>query len=221
MSALFNLLGRRRAPWAIGALIACSLIAGALLGTASASSDPTPVPVTITPAQPVYLVHNGDTAHAAITLTTSGGVALDRPVTVNYQTGGMLTVGSGSAARTLDSTAVAGSDYNTASGSITFPAGTASGTTMSFDVATLRQRTPSEAKTIITSLSTTDTATRIANFPTVVIDAHGLPYLNASLPISQRVSDLLSRMSVAEKVGQMTQADRTCSRARRRPAIRH
>ena len=81
---------------------------------------------------------------------------------------------------------------------------------MSFDVVTLRRHRPAEAKTINTSLSTADSATTIVNDPpTVVIDAHGLPYLNPSLPISQRVSDLLSRMSVAEKVGQMTQADRS------------
>ena len=210
LDGLRDLLGRRRVRWALGALIVCPLIAGALIGPQSASSDPAPVPVTITPAQPVYLVHNGDTAHVAITLTTSGAVALDRSVTVNYQTGGTLTVGNGSAAKTLDSTAVAGTDYNAAAGSVTFPAGTASGTTMTFDVVTLPHHQAAESKTINTSLSTSDTATKIVNDPpTVVIDAHGFPYLNASLPIKQRVSDLLSRMSVAEKVGQMTQADRS------------
>src|SRR5262249_3057952 len=35
-----------------------------------------------------------------------------------------------------------------------------------------------------------------------------LPYENPVLPVSQRVQDLLSRMSLAEKVGQMTQAER-------------
>ncbi len=35
-----------------------------------------------------------------------------------------------------------------------------------------------------------------------------LPYQDPSLPISQRVSDLLGRMTLAEKVGQMTQAER-------------
>ncbi len=35
-----------------------------------------------------------------------------------------------------------------------------------------------------------------------------LPYQNASLPIRQRVSDLLGRMTLAEKIGQMTQAER-------------
>jgi len=35
-----------------------------------------------------------------------------------------------------------------------------------------------------------------------------LPYENPMLPVSQRVQDLMSRMSLAEKIGQMTQAER-------------
>ncbi|HEY2320050.1 MAG TPA: glycoside hydrolase family 3 N-terminal domain-containing protein, partial [Solirubrobacteraceae bacterium] len=35
-----------------------------------------------------------------------------------------------------------------------------------------------------------------------------LPYQNPMLPVSQRVQDLLSRMTLAEKIGQMTQAER-------------
>jgi beta-glucosidase len=38
--------------------------------------------------------------------------------------------------------------------------------------------------------------------------ADGLPYEDAALPIDQRVSDLLGRMSLDEKIGQMTQAER-------------
>src|SRR3954454_20139678 len=38
--------------------------------------------------------------------------------------------------------------------------------------------------------------------------AASLPYQNASLPVRQRVNDLLSRMTLAEKIGQMTQAER-------------
>jgi beta-glucosidase len=36
----------------------------------------------------------------------------------------------------------------------------------------------------------------------------GLPYENGRLPVQQRVADLLSRMTLEEKVGQMTQAER-------------
>ncbi|WP_318207717.1 glycoside hydrolase family 3 protein [Streptomyces sp. SJL17-1] len=47
-----------------------------------------------------------------------------------------------------------------------------------------------------------------AETPQVVVNAHGLPYQNARLPVKKRVADLLSRMSLAEKAGQMTQAER-------------
>jgi len=36
----------------------------------------------------------------------------------------------------------------------------------------------------------------------------GLPYENAKLPVAKRVADLLGRMTLAEKVGQMTQTER-------------
>ncbi|QLQ36725.2 glycoside hydrolase family 3 N-terminal domain-containing protein [Micromonospora robiginosa] len=41
-----------------------------------------------------------------------------------------------------------------------------------------------------------------------VAAAQTLPYQDSSLPASQRVADLLSRMSLDEKIGQMTQAER-------------
>ncbi len=37
---------------------------------------------------------------------------------------------------------------------------------------------------------------------------HGLPYENARLPVAERVADLLGRMTLSEKVGQMTQTER-------------
>ncbi len=46
------------------------------------------------------------------------------------------------------------------------------------------------------------------DLPNVVINAHGLPYLDKKLAIDKRVKDLLSRMSLDEKIGQMTQAER-------------
>ncbi|WP_433199871.1 glycoside hydrolase family 3 N-terminal domain-containing protein [Dactylosporangium sp. CS-047395] len=39
------------------------------------------------------------------------------------------------------------------------------------------------------------------------------PYLDPSLPVSQRVADLMSRMSLDEKLGQMTQAERASASA--------
>lgn len=40
------------------------------------------------------------------------------------------------------------------------------------------------------------------------IPAQGLPYEDAALPVTPRVADLLARMTLAEKVGQMTQTER-------------
>jgi beta-glucosidase len=42
----------------------------------------------------------------------------------------------------------------------------------------------------------------------VAVARHGLPYQNARLPVARRVADLLGRMTLAEKVGQMTQTER-------------
>jgi beta-glucosidase len=39
------------------------------------------------------------------------------------------------------------------------------------------------------------------------VEPGAAPYRNAKLPISQRVDDLLGRMTLAEKVGLMTQVD--------------
>src|SRR3954471_717609 len=44
--------------------------------------------------------------------------------------------------------------------------------------------------------------------PAVGQGAATLPYQNARLPVARRVDDLLSRMTLAEKIGQMTQAER-------------
>ena len=163
-------LGRR---WMLLGLAAAALTWAAIAGQPARSAT-TPVPVTVSAARPVYLVHAGQTAQPGLVLTTAGGVPLDRSVTVNYQTGGSLPVGGGSAQRNLPSTATAGTDYTAASGSITFPAGTPSGATKTFSVATLPSHTASDAKTINTTLSTTDSAANVTDDPpTVVIDATG------------------------------------------------
>ncbi|MCQ4045255.1 glycoside hydrolase family 3 protein [Streptomyces rubrisoli] len=44
--------------------------------------------------------------------------------------------------------------------------------------------------------------------PPATVGGRTLPYLNPHLPVERRVSDLLSRMTLTEKVGQMTQAER-------------
>ncbi|MER8060341.1 MULTISPECIES: glycoside hydrolase family 3 N-terminal domain-containing protein [unclassified Streptomyces] len=141
----------------------------------------------------VYPVTGGGTAHVRVTLATTGAKPVDDPVTVTYATGG--------------GTATAGQDYTPVSGTLTFPAGTPSGSTRTIAVPTRKDRTAEPAETIPLKL-TVDGAKAPTETPQVVIDAHGLPYLNPKLPVRKRVADLLSRMSLAEKAGQMTQAER-------------
>ncbi|MEU7301702.1 glycoside hydrolase family 3 N-terminal domain-containing protein [Streptomyces sp. NPDC007189] len=147
----------------------------------------------VTTGAPVYPVKAGGTARVQVTLATTGDRPVDDPVTVSYSTGG--------------GTATAGRDYTPVEGTLTFPAGTASGTTRTIEVPTRPNRAPSAAKTIPLKLTVTG-AKAPAETPQVVIDAHGLPYQNAKLPVKKRVADLLSRMSLQEKAGQMTQAER-------------
>ena len=141
----------------------------------------------------MYAVDPGDTATVGIKLTTNSDKPLDHDVTVNY------SLGTG--------TATAGTDYTDASGSVTFATGAASGSVQTFTVQTLPNSTPSEAKTIPIQLTATGADVTLDK-PVVVINAHGLPYLNPNLPVAQRVADLMSRMTLADKIGQMTQAER-------------
>ncbi|MEU6952820.1 glycoside hydrolase family 3 N-terminal domain-containing protein [Streptomyces sp. NPDC045714] len=143
-------------------------------------------------------VKNGATAQLTLSVATTGSVPTEEPVTVRYTTKG--------------GTAEAGRDYTPATGSHTFPAGTASGTTHEVTVRTAKAPKPAGAKTIPLELTVTGAKAPEEN-PQVVIDAHGLPYQNAKLPVKQRVADLLGRMSPAEKAGQMTQAERNALRA--------
>ncbi|MDH6587494.1 beta-glucosidase [Streptomyces sp. SAI-133] len=141
----------------------------------------------------VYPVDEGGTATVKVTVATTGSAPIDEPVTVAYETAG------GTASP---------SDYTALKGELTFPAGTASGTTRTVRVHTLKDKAAAEAAETVPLKLTVTGAKAPAETPQVVIDAHGLPYLNAKLPVRKRVADLLSRMSLAEKAGQMTQAER-------------
>ncbi|MEU1281638.1 glycoside hydrolase family 3 N-terminal domain-containing protein [Streptomyces sp. NPDC005805] len=147
----------------------------------------------------VYPVGEGGTARARITVGTTGAVPLDEPVTVAYRTG-------------EDGRAEPGKDFEPVSGTVTFPAGTASGTSHTVSVTTKKDRSAEAAETIPLQLTVTG-AKAPAETPQIVIDAHGLPYLDARLPVKKRVADLLSRMTLAEKAGQMTQAERNALRS--------
>ncbi|BCM69686.1 putative glycosyl hydrolase, secreted [Streptomyces sp. EAS-AB2608] len=147
----------------------------------------------VTTDAPVVPVREGGTARVKVTVATTGEQPLTEPVTVTYAT--------------ADGTAASGTDYTPVSGTLTFPAGTASGTVRTVAVPTRRDKAAEPAETVPLRLTVTG-AKAPAETPQVVIDAHGLPYLNAALPVRKRVADLLGRMSLAEKAGQMTQAER-------------
>ncbi len=148
--------------------------------------------LTVTTDEDVYLVNPGDTANVAVAVVSPTGSELTSPVTVTWRTGG--------------GTAVDGTDFTVATGTLTFPAGTPSGTPQTIEVPTTAGTVPGAALTIPVTL--TSSAVVPTSMPRVVINAHGLPYLDASLPINDRVNDLMSRMSLQEKAGQMAQAER-------------
>lgn len=175
-------------------LAAAGLLAAALpyasAGPSAAADGPAPV---ITADAAVHPVREGRTATVVLKVTTADGAPLRRPATVTYTTEG--------------GTATARRDFTPATGTVTFPAGTPSGASRAITVRTLRDAAAEVAETVPLRLGA-DGATAPATAPQVVIDAHGLPYLDERLPAHRRVKDLLGRMTLAEKIGQMTQAER-------------
>ncbi|WP_148061538.1 glycoside hydrolase family 3 N-terminal domain-containing protein [Cellulomonas sp. PhB143] len=149
------------------------------------------VAATVT-APPVTLVDAGDTASVDVRVTTSDGEPLASDVEVGYGPG-------------TGGTAQAGTDYEDFGGTLTFPAGTESGATQPFEVVTAAADEPAEALTVPVALTV---AGDVVASPRVVVNAHGMAYLDDVLATADRVDDLLGRMSLAEKVGQMTQAER-------------
>ncbi|WSQ12014.1 glycoside hydrolase family 3 C-terminal domain-containing protein [Streptomyces sp. NBC_01231] len=202
----------RRTVLLVSTVLLTGLLPLASAGSAAgarAADDPVPAPVpapvsvdrvegegapraSVTTDAAVHPVEEGGTAGVRLTVATTGSAPIDEPVTVAYETTGGT---------------VSGSDYTPVKGKVTFPAGTASGTSRTVRVRTLEDRSAEAAETIPLKLTVTG-AEPPAETPQVVVDAHGLPYLNSALPVKKRVADLLSRMSLAEKAGQMTQAER-------------
>ncbi|NUP83983.1 MAG: glycosyl hydrolase [Nonomuraea sp.] len=143
--------------------------------------------------RPVYTVNEKASAQVKVTVATADGAPLPADLAVDYATG------AGSA--------TPGADYTPVNGTLTFPAGTASGSTRTITVRTLADHANEVAETIPLTLSGTGVRPP-AEQPVIVINAHGLPYLDARRPIKERVADLLARMTPEEKAGQMTQAER-------------
>jgi beta-glucosidase len=168
----------------VAAIAAIALVATLPPGSAYAAqaSD-----VTFAPGQTVYLADEGGRARVGVTVSTANGLPLAEAAGIDYAT----SPGS----------ATPGQDYVPAQGTITFPAGTASGTTKWITVDLKRDSAAETAESFSVGLGQTGKAT-------VVIGAHGFPYLDSRLPIDVRVADLMSRMTLDEKIGQMTQAER-------------
>ncbi|UUU30683.1 glycoside hydrolase family 3 C-terminal domain-containing protein [Streptomyces sp. CA-210063] len=169
----------RRTSMLVSAALLSGLIPLSFAPTATAAA-----PAKVATDATAHPVAEGGTAHVRVAVTGT----VDRPVTVAYRT-------------TPDA------DHTPTDGTLTFPAGTPSGTSRTIAVRTLRDGVAETAETIPVELTVTG-AEAPADTPTVVIDAHGLPYLNPGLPVRKRVADLLSRMTPEEKAGQMTQAER-------------
>ncbi|GAB2464067.1 hypothetical protein GCM10027063_01750 [Promicromonospora xylanilytica] len=162
--------------------------------TRAAAADPhgDPNAEVAVSADPVVLVEDGDTATVTVTVRTAEGAPLMAPVSVDWHTG------SGSA--TVDA------DYAAGSGTLTFAAGTPSGTERTIAVRTRHSEAGETAETVPVTLR--PHGAEISTQPIVVVRAHDLPYLDEKLPVDERVADLVSRMTLKEKVGQMTQAER-------------
>ena len=149
--------------------------------------------VSVTATNDVTLVDAGETATVELRVATPSGDPLETDAVITFASG--------------DGTAVEGTDYSPFGGTLTFPAGTASGSTQTIEVDTLAVSGPAKAKNIPILLTASGVSLPTTP-PKVIINAHDLPYLDASKPTDERVADLLSRMSLAEKVGQMAQAER-------------
>ncbi|MGN9806386.1 glycoside hydrolase family 3 N-terminal domain-containing protein [Micromonospora sp. L32] len=175
------------------ALVGTVVLAASLLPASAASAASTQT-VTVAADRSVQTVGEGGRAEVTVSVTTSDGRPLAAPTTVRY------TTGSG--------TATAGADYAPAAGALTFPAGSRSGTARPITVTVHGDRTAETAESIPLTLATGSTGATVDGQPALVVNAHGLPYLDRRLPVDRRVADLLGRMTVEEKIGQMTQAER-------------
>jgi beta-glucosidase len=137
-------------------------------------------------------VEDGDTAAITVTVRAADGAPLAEPVSVDWRTG--------------SGTATVDADFAAGSGTLTFAAGTPSGTERTIAVRTRASEAGETAETVPMVLDSREAA--VPSQPTVVVRAHDLPYLDERLPTDERVADLVGRMTLAEKAGQMTQAER-------------
>ena len=181
---------RTTAGLAAGALAVSLPVLGNAGSAAAAPGD-----VTLRTTQDVTLVREGGTARVAVRVSVEGGAALAADVTVDYAT--------------VDGTATAGADYTGATGTLTFPAGTASGSTQHVVVEVAAGGGAEMAETLSIRLTDASAGATVAGGEAmVVVNANAMPYLDPGLTVRRRVRDLLARMTLADKVGQMTQGER-------------
>lgn len=159
----------------------------ALYGSAEASSG-----ITITPTPDVVLVDGGEDATVTVAATTRDGEPLPQDVHVDWA----LAAGS----------AEEGADFDAGDGTLTFDAGADSPATAEITVPTKARDGESTARTIELTLTSDDA--KVSGNVVITLNAQELAYLDPDLPVDERVADLMSRMTLEEKVGQMTQAER-------------
>ncbi|MDM8530345.1 CIA30 family protein [Anaerolineales bacterium HSG25] len=171
----------------------------ALYGTGTGPSpDPGDKQAKLSFAKAADMVKEGDTATINVTID----VTATNDITVSYATSDIAPRGE----RAVDDKATAGSDYTPVSGTLTFKTGDPAGTAKSITIETLTDDTGEVGEAIRLTLSDPVNA-ELGDYDILdlYISAHDLPYLDPALPVAQRVTDLLNRMSIAEKAGQMTQ----------------
>ncbi len=155
-----------------------------------APSRPDDIVVSVDPN--IVLVDNGDTAEVKIAAKSVDGEPLVSDVTVDVAT--------------IDGSAAAGSDYVALAEAVSFEAGEESGSTRTVEVQTLPASGSSIAKSFGIELA--PSVGESAGTGKVVINAHGFPYLDSNLSDEARANDLLGRMTLDEKIGQMAQGER-------------
>ena len=192
MSALPGMAQRPRARRTSALLAATALAVSVLVPTSAAAGTTAADTEAIVSAEPVVFVEDGDTAAVTVSVEAADGGALAGPVTVRWRTG--------------SGTATADADYEAGAGTVEFAAGTPSGSERTIEIRIRESAAGETAEAFPVSLESRDAEVSAA--PTVVVRAHGLPYLDKRLPTGKRVADLVSRMTLPEKVGQMTQAER-------------
>ncbi|WP_369370630.1 glycoside hydrolase family 3 N-terminal domain-containing protein [Promicromonospora sp. Populi] len=170
--------------------LSTTLLLAPVPATPAPAADGAEIAVT---ASPVVFVEDGDTATVTITLQVADDTALTEPVSVRWSTG--------------SGTATADADYVAGSGTVEFAAGASSGSERTLAIRTRESRAGETAETVPVILESGDAEVSGGN-AAVVVQAHGLPYLNERLSTKRRVADLVGRMTLEEKAGQMAQAER-------------